>query len=242
VIKINETPLSYFKQIQEKPLSLSEKIMAQIKNSISQGQLKPGDKLPGERDLSQRLGVSRTSLREALKSLEATGIVEIKHGQGVFIKDNDPESIFKFYLTNLHIDKKKLQDLFSIRNVLEAQAVEWACMYGSDEELQSIKNLVLETRKKIEKSPEILTLLADSDAKFHNLIFEASHNYVLKDIMNNLLDLLFDARIQSAKKGRNLKSIDEHLVIANALLDRNIEKARQAMQSHLYEVKKDILD
>lgn len=232
---------SFFNPIHEHQ-NISEKIMCEIKRFISEGKLKPGDKLPGERDLAQMLGVSRNSLREALKSLAATGVVEIKHGQGVFITNCELENIFKQYLASFNIDIEKLRDLYTVRRVLETQAIELACQKASDDELKAIKNFLLETKKNITKSQDTFVLLAESDGKFHNSIMKASHNYVLEQIMPTLIDLLLDARVQSARKGRALKSLEEHLIIADALVMRNIEEAKKAMENHLIQVEKDLLD
>ncbi|MFZ5942610.1 MAG: FadR/GntR family transcriptional regulator [Bacillota bacterium] len=231
-----------FNQVKEKTHNVSEKIMREIKESITKGKLRPGDKLPGERDLAGIMGVSRNSLREALKSLEATGVVEIKHGQGVFVAYNTTDFFIKQYLATLSIDKGKLRDLYSVRIVLETQAVEWACLRASDDELENIKNLIIQTRDQVAKTDNICNILAESDCSFHNMIMKASHNYALEKLMPSLFDLLIDARVQSAKIGRNMKSLEEHYYIAEALQLRDPLQARKAMEFHLNSVEKDILD
>jgi len=222
--------------------NVSEKIAAEIKNFITEGKLKVGDRLPSERDLAPMLGVSRNSLREALKVLATSGIVEIRHGQGVFIKNYDPEHLFKQYLDGFNINKNKLHDLYCVRRVLETQAVEWACIYASTDQLEQIKELILFTKGELLNSSQTVHILAKSDEKFHNLIIKASHNYVLEAIMPSVFELLIDARTQSAIKGRAIKSLEEHLEIADALLARDILKARHAMEKHLNEVERDLLE
>jgi len=222
--------------------NVSEKIAAEIKTFITEGKLKVGDRLPSERDLAPMLGVSRNSLREALKVLATSGIVEIRHGQGVFIKNYDPEHLFKQYLDGFNIDKNKLHDLYCVRRVLETQAVEWACIHATIDQLEQIKELILITKGELSDSPQAIHILAERDEKFHNLIVKASQNYVLETIMPSLFELLVDARTQSAIKGRAIRSLEEHLDIADALLARDIFKARIAMEKHLNQVERDLLE
>lgn len=233
-----------FKPINENPTSVYEKVIAELKKGIMQGELKPGDKLPSERILSGMLGVSRTSLREALKLLEVSGVVSIKHGQGAYITNNDPDEYMKKFISYIFVDEKKIEELFQIRKLIETEAAVWACKKGTDEQLNQIYNLVKETIYIIEKSSkgDLLTVLAKQDGQFHRLLAEAAHNSVLENIMENLLDLLSDSRAKAASiKGRPVKSLKEHLKIAEALMTRDEEKARKAMLEHLENVENDVL-
>jgi len=222
--------------------NISEKIALVIKNFITDGKLKAGDRLPSERDLAPMLGVSRNSLREALKVLATSGIVEIRHGQGVFIKSHESQHLFKQYLDGFNIDKRKLHDLYCVRRVLETQAVEWACVFASTEELEKIKETLLLTKKELLTSEDPMLLLAKSDENFHNLIIKASYNSILEKMMPSLFEFLIDARLESAKKGRAFKSLEEHLEIADTLLDRDISKARLSMEKHLTAVERDLVE
>jgi GntR family transcriptional repressor for pyruvate dehydrogenase complex len=233
-----------FKPINDKPANVYEKVIAVLKKAIMQGELKPGDKLPSERELSRMLGVSRTSLREALRLLDVSGVVTIKHGQGVFITNNDSDEYMKKFISHIFVDEKKIEELFQIRKLLETEAAAWACKNATEEQLNAIFRLVKDTMEKLQDSPkgELLSILAEQDNKFHQLLAEAANNSVLKNIMDNLLDLLADSRAKAASvEGRPQKSLKEHLKIAECLLRRDCNGAQTAMLEHLSNVEKDVL-
>lgn len=233
-----------FKSVNEKSANVYEKVIAELKKGILHGDLKPGDKLPSERELAAMLGVSRTSLREALRLLEVSGVVSIRHGQGIFIANNDPDEYMKKFISHIFVDEKKIEELFQIRRIIETQAAVWACQNGTDEQLKEIYNLVHETIYILENSlkGDFLVVLAKQDGKFHRLLAEAANNSVLENIMDNLLDLLADSRARAATiQGRPKKSLKEHLKIAEALVLRDQEMAKKAMLEHLEGVERDVL-
>ncbi|KUO53369.1 MAG: hypothetical protein APF76_09005 [Desulfitibacter sp. BRH_c19] len=233
-----------FKSVNENSANVYEKVIAELKKGILHGDLKPGDKLPSERELATMLGVSRTSLREALRLLEVSGVVSIRHGQGVFITNNDPDEYMKKFISQIFVDQRKIEELFQIRKLIETEAAVWACQNGTDDQLKEIYNLVNETIYILEKGThsDFLTVLAKQDGVFHHLLAEAANNSVLENIMDNLLDLLSDSRARaSIVEGRPLRSLKEHLKIADALMARDGEKAREAMLEHLKNVEKDVL-
>jgi len=232
-----------FKPVDEKYSNVYEKVIAELKKGIVYGGLKPDDKLPSERELAAMLGVSRTSLREALKLLEVSGVVTIKRGQGVFIANNDSDEYMKKFIFHIFVDKKKIEELFQIRKIIETEAAVWACQNGTDEQLKKIYNLVQRTKSVFENNTrgDILATLVKQDGKFHQLLAEAANNSVLRNIMDNLLDLLTDSRSRTINvEGRPQKSLQEHMKITEALLKRDGENARKAMLEHLEAVEKDL--
>jgi len=232
-----------FQPINEKHSNVYEKVLAELKKGIMHGDLKPGDKLPSERELAVILGVSRTSLREALKLLEASGVVTIKHGQGVFIANNDSDEYMQKFISHMFIDEKKIEELFQIRKIIETEAAVWACQNGTNEQLKKIYDLIQETLNAIENNTrgDVLAILVKQDGKFHQLVAEAANNSVLENIMNSLLDVLADSRAKAISKNRQAKSLQEHMKVAEALLERDEEKARKSMLEHLETVEKDII-
>lgn len=232
-----------FKPVQEKSDSIYGKVVTELKSAIMSGRLKPGDKLPGERVLAEMLGVSRTSLREALKMLAAAGLVTIKHGQGVFIANHDHDSYLQKFVQQVLVNPQEIKELFEIRKVLETQAAAWVAERGSTDQINRLAGLLTSTKDKLAQQPTPgLALLAEQDSKFHLLLAEATNNSVLVRIMEGLLDLLADSRCRSmAVPGRPLKSLEEHRQVVEALLLRQPDAAREAMLQHLENVEKDIL-
>lgn len=230
-----------FTPINEKEESVYHKIAKQIKNAIAQGELKPGEQLPSERDLSKMLGVSRTSLREALKLLEHSGLVSIKHGQGVFITEQDQESLMKKVLEFVFTDNKQTRELFAIRKILEVSATAWAIEKGTLKQKKRLLDIVEITTEKLGNNPRDLSLLAEQDSVFHNALAEATNNSVLVKIMHSLLDLLEDSRLQAMQVyDRPLISLNEHRKIAEAVMKGNVEMAKEKMLEHLNSVENDI--
>ncbi|MBZ4688644.1 MAG: GntR family transcriptional regulator [Clostridiales bacterium] len=232
-----------FNRINEKPASVHERVIREIKSAIMQGQLKPGDKLPPERELARMLGVSRTSLREALKLLELSGVVTIKHGQGVFISDTNSSEYLQKLISHIFVDNQKIIELFEIRKVLETQAVVWACEKAEDEEFDEILKLLDNTKKLLKKNKsDYFRILARQDDKFHQMIVSAAGNNVLKLIMQTMLDLLAENREKAASiPQRPEKSLEEHMLIAKSLKKRDVVAAKNTMLRHLENVERDVL-
>ncbi|MFZ5943582.1 MAG: FadR/GntR family transcriptional regulator [Bacillota bacterium] len=232
-----------FKPIYQEQESVYEKVVKRLKSSILEGKLKPGDKLPAERVLAEMLGISRTSLREALKLLSAEGLIEIKHGKGVFIAETDePINVIKKFSSKIFIETHTLMDFFEIRKVLETQASIWAAERCSDAQICQLEEIVTKAHSELTENTKInVALLAEHDMKFHNYLAEVSGNAVLIRIMQNLIDLLNETRSQTISiPKRPYISLEEHLEIVGAIKKRDPERAGKAMYTHLKNVERDI--
>ncbi|KKM10477.1 hypothetical protein SY88_12285 [Clostridiales bacterium PH28_bin88] len=232
-----------FEPINPERSSTYEKIMSSIKASIFKGELKPGEKLPPERELAVMMGVSRTSLREALKLLAAMGLVTIKHGQGVFITEQDPDAYLKRFAESILLQRDTVADLFQIRKVLECKAAAWAAQKATGEQVKQLIDQVDKAQKMIQSKENVrLAFLAEHDAKFHNAVAEATQNQVLVRVMEHLLDLLTDSRAHSlAIPGRALQSVQEHAHVAKCIAGKDLEGAEKAMLNHLLSVEEALL-
>jgi GntR family transcriptional repressor for pyruvate dehydrogenase complex len=231
------------KPIKKDKKTTYEKVESLLRSRILSGELKPGDRLPSERELASLLNVSRASVREAIKMLAAKGLVEVKHGQGIFIKMNeDPDLILQ--KIDLHLDESFLKEIFEFREAIETMAVDWIVSRASEEEINLLRRHIEETKEIIrERDKGILLALSESDFKFHNLLAKASNNRVLEIVLNSLVrDLYSMTRVKTLKiKGRAIKSIKEHERIVNALEKRDPEEAKKAIRDHIRSVKEDIL-
>jgi len=232
-----------FKPLRDNEESLQEQVATAIKNAIVNEELKPGDKLPPERDLAEMLKVSRGSLREALNHLHAAGLVYKKHGVGVFIRNTDPDAIVAGFAKQLRPDEKKLQELFEIRQLIETRSAAWAAERGTPDKIKELQELVYSVKDRInEVETGQLTLLANQDTKFHLLIAEATDNSIVLETMNNLLDVLAESRAKAlTTPGRAYKSLNEHIEIIEGIAKRDAGAAQKAMSKHLQGVENDII-
>lgn len=227
---------------EEKPdnRALSEKITARISDAIIAGELKPGDRLPPERELAGRFNVSRTVIRDAVKTLSGRGIVRVRRGAGIFVATAEETVMGRLgeLAGVLPLHGAGLRDLFDVRKVLEAQAAEWAARRRSDGQAERLRGVVEEARR----DPGNPDLLSRKDAQFHVAVAEASRNLVLVRVMLALLDLLEAARRESLGiPGRAELSLDQHEEIVRAVEDQNPRAARKAMLAHLDSVEGAVL-
>lgn len=235
-----------FKSINEERKTFSKKVVEHIKDLIITEQLKPGDKLPAERQLAEMMNVSRPTIREAFKILSAIGFLTIKQGHGVMVSEKSAriDNLASF----LFLQTDTVRELFEVRKTIETQNVEWAAKRGTQEFLEEISSNSKEVYNKIvlnQELPENQVLgnfLSQSDQKFHLMIAEAAGNKVVIRIMNNLIDLLQKSRMQSIQiPGRVDQSLKEHMQIAEALITRDAELAKESMFNHLGSVEEDLI-
>lgn len=215
----------------------SDRIVSQIKNLMFEDKIKPGDKLPPERELADLMNVSRTSVREAIKTLSAMGLVVIKKGHGVFVSGTDLGSVINKMGDALVLKKDEVEQLFELRKILETQAAQWAAERATAEEMQFLKKIVDEAKQACQSqdtNPEVVT---NHDTRFHNAVIEASHNNVLGMVMIGMLEALTKVRLKAMQvPGRVVQSIIDHEEIVKAIMNRDGEAARKAMYSHIESV------
>ncbi len=211
--------------------NLSEGIVNQIMQAIKRGELKPGDRLPPEREMCSMFSVSRTVIRDALKTLVGLGVVTIRHGMGAFINQiADEQEDMSRLASLLHISKGTVEELFQVREVLESQAVVWCTQNATEHDIQELEKIVERGRKADVRESQLGML----DAEFHLKICEAAGNRVLMRLMINLLDLLGENRARVLMvPGRQRLSVVDHAAVTEAIKERNSDLAREEMLKHL---------
>lgn len=214
-------------------VELIDQIIETITRQIADGKIKPGDRIPGERTLSEMLNVSRPSVRQALKVLKFSGVLEIRHGTTTTLK---PSSFFinplKFMSILYNID---IPELFEARKTIEVALAKKAAQHADSQDIENMRCCLEKAENNLE-NPEIF-LFAEKD--FHECIFAASGNRILTDMIKSLSILLIGSRQESIKTFENLKvSFDEHYRIFEAIKERDVEAAGNAMLDHLEDVEK----
>ena len=227
------------------PEKLSTAVVRQIEQLILRGILRPGERLPSERELSERLEVSRPSLREAIADLSERGLLTSRKGAGVFVADV-LGSAFSPALTKLFATHDEaVFDYLSFRRDMEGLAAERAARLASDTDLAVIGAVFAKmeaAHQKRDPSDE-----AELDAEFHLSIIEASHNVIMLHMMRSMYDLLrggvfYNRQIMFRQKTTRGVLLDQHRAIVEALLARDPDGARQAVVDHLTYVESCLAD
>ncbi len=213
---------------------LYEGVVAQFLALIKDGSLKPGDRLPTERDLSGRFNVSRASIREALRSLESMGYLESRVGVngGTFIKEVTLDSIIGPFTRLLDGYRKQefILELVEVRIILESATAKLAARRQEEKDIRNIQASLDLMEEEIRQG----SIGLSGDNRFHVAVAEASHNEVLVKIANMLEDLLDDSRKTTLEvPGIPEESLDDHYKILNAIRKRNEKEAVAMMKAHL---------
>ncbi len=200
-------------------------------------ELKPGDRLPSERDLVRMLGVSRGSVRDAIRTLEVMGLLEPRQGIGTVVCD--PGSGPANPLTTALREKRKMiAELLDVRKMLEPSLAGRAALHATSDEISDMQDILL--RQEAKQSQGDLGI--DEDSEFHYSIALASCNSVVLKVVDVLMDLLRETRERSLQgEGRQAKSLAAHHRILSALKRRDATAAEAAMRRHLQEIENIVL-
>ena len=214
--------------------SLSEQIAAQLLLMIREKKLRPGDKLPPERDLAARMQVSRPSLREALRALAIMNIIEIRQGDGTYITSLKPAELMVEHLDLVFaLEDTTFLELFEARKVLEVGIVALAAQRITDQEIAGLEACLESAIEKIQDKETFL----QSDKKLHGLITSAARNPILASYMEAISRLGDASRHRTVSlPGVPYQTVEDHRKIVDALKARDPEAARLAMLDHLNNV------
>ncbi len=223
-----------------KPERISDRITELLIKLISEEKFKIGDKFYSENVLAAKLGVSRSSIREAMRSLEVTGWVTVKQGKGAFVAseaDRSSEGFMEWIKDN----KNSLIEHFEVRLMLDPKAAIYAARNATADEIGELENICSEF-KRLAEANEIETLIA-TDERFHFMIAKSAKNRTLFVLMKTMAKSLPVGWITSLHvPGRISKTVVEHRAIVEAIAAHNEKKAEQAMLQHLQKAQKEILD
>jgi len=213
-----------------KQTRVSDEIVNQVKNLISEGTLKPGDQLPPERELIKEFGVSRPTLREALKSLAAMGFLEVKQAKRTFVKSMISERMQDPLSLLIRTDTQKIFDLIEVRKAMEAWSAFHAARRATEEDIKQLKSIIKEMKEAFEKGRN----WEKEDADFHLAIAQATHNTIQTHIMSTIYDLLKEsvARVFT-DRAKVRKLLQQHYRIFTAIKNHSAEKARDRTLEHL---------
>jgi len=216
---------------------LFEQIVRQVEDSILSGQLKPGDQLPAERELAQHFGVSRTAVREAVKTLREKGLVEAYSGRGTFVTDGTSQAIRQSLDLMIRINQQEgSAHLIEMRQVMEPEIAALAATRMEDQLLATMRDAVVIMDRSLEDSDAFV----EADLDFHLAMAEAVGNPVILSLLDSIVGLLREHRRKIFRvEGGPQRGQQHHKRILAAIERRDPETAREAMRAHLSQVQSD---
>ncbi|MDR7000124.1 FadR/GntR family transcriptional regulator [Neobacillus niacini] len=221
-----------------KPKKIYEEVAEAISEMIRSGELKPGDKLDSVQQLAENFQVGRSAIREALTSLRAMGLVEMKQGEGTFIKEFEKEQIAFPLSTAILMNEEDVTQLLEVRKIIECGAAAAAAKRRTIQQLKTIEN-ALEKMREANGDEELGEV---ADLQFHLAIAEASQNPLLLSLMNHISGLMGEAVKETRKvwiysKQTTTEDLyEKHKAIYQAIKDQQEDEARNRMMEHLENV------
>lgn len=218
--------------------SLYQQVAARIKESILSGRLRPGQQLPSESDLAEQFGVSRPVMREAVKTLQSRGFLEVRRGSkgGVFVGDLTQLNLAEDLLDLLRLRRVTVEDMYQARRLLEPEVVRQAALNMDEKHLRELGRCLQEAENVCDPQAKIFC-----NGDFHRLIARASGNGFFTILMDCFMDVA-EGMIRVLKPlGYEIHEESEHRQIYEALVRRDVGAAVQAVKDHLEHTMKSML-
>lgn len=215
---------------------ISDAVASTLERRILEGSLKPGDRLPPERELALELGVSRPSLREAIQKLASKGMVQSRQGGGTFVTDALESSFSDPWQDMMGNHPNLREDMLEFRRMLEGQAAEWAAERATDADLQRLENSFATLSAAFESDDT--EKRSSADIAFHQAIGDAAHNVLIGHLSGALLRMMHDnirlnlGELKSVPAASRLL-MSQHETIYKAVRERKPQAARSAAETHI---------
>jgi len=211
---------------------LYEQVVDRIRAHIAESGLRAGDRLPSERDLAERLGVSRASVKQAIVVLEVQGLVDVRHGGGTYLRRDtlDVEPV-----AELVARRERLPDVLEAREALETKLAELAAQRRTDADLAAIDAALDHMRAEIDAGE----FGVEGDRRFHAAVTAAAYSSILAEFMRSIAEQITESRNESLRQpGRPPRSLAQHTKIADAIRAGEPKAAAAAMRRHVQTVSK----
>lgn len=224
--------LENFRAIKEE--TAADKIIKQIRNLIISGQLKPGDRLPSERNLAEKLGVSRAYVRDAIRKLEIYGILKTLPQSGTLVAGIGLNALEGLITDVLKLEESDFTSLVETRVILETNAAKLAAERRTDDDIVELKKAIEVYKQKVKDKESSV----EADLMFHLKIAEASKNSVLKSLMLIIIpDIVHNyVKYKVCDEQTEFKAYDEHQKILEFIIKKDSESAGKMMQNHMKDV------
>jgi len=212
-------------------VAVTDEAIEKIKDMIVTGELVPGSRLPPEKELSERLGLSRSSMREAVKALEVIRVLDVRRGDGTYVTSLEPRLLLEAISFVLDMqDDASLLELFTVRRILESKSTAMAARRATDDDIAVLDEQI----HAVSGDTDIETLVAH-DLAFHSRISRMSGNEYLASLLDNLTTHTVRARVWRGltQDGAAERTLAEHRAIRDALADRDAELAEHLASVHI---------
>jgi GntR family transcriptional repressor for pyruvate dehydrogenase complex len=218
-----------------RPRRIYEDIVRQIQGLIGERHLQPGDRLPSERELAELLSVSRASVREALRVLSAMGLVEVRSGDGTFVRHGhtplDPS------VWSLLREREFLRDLLEARRIVEEEVVALAVQRATQDDIDQMQELLNRRERELAAGKHDL----ETDLQFHQMVAEATRNPVLVSLVRTLCEMWLQSREATGRAPTSPHKAQEfHQALVEAIRMRNEPLARGVMHRHMEDMREDV--
>jgi GntR family transcriptional repressor for pyruvate dehydrogenase complex len=210
-----------------------EGVAQQIQRLIADGALKPGERLPAERELAARLSVSRSSVRDAIRILELAGLVVPRQGEGTVVADLSPENVTAPIASMLVRKRALIAELIDVRKMIEPALAARAAERATPEDVERLEEILERQAAKAQRGESTV----EEDTEFHYQIALAAQNAVVQSILDVLMQLLRETRTRTLQTpGRPRRSLEGHRRILAAIRRRDPKAAERAVRRHLGEI------
>jgi GntR family transcriptional repressor for pyruvate dehydrogenase complex len=213
-----------------------EDIVQQIRTLIEEGKLKRNDQLPAERELSETFRVSRTTVREAIRTLESMKLLQSRQGDGTYVLVSSAEALIQPLAAALFKEKDDIRDIFYIRKIIEPHVAELAAENATPQEMEELERILRKQEECIGQGENII----ETDSAFHNLMANATKNRVMERLITALIDLLKKSREQYLFEDENderaKRSLEGHQRVLSAVKKGDGDAARKSMLQHLEDI------
>jgi GntR family transcriptional regulator, transcriptional repressor for pyruvate dehydrogenase complex len=221
-----------------KKVTICDMVVQDIIAKIKTGDLKIGDRLPSERELAERLEVSRISVREGIKILSSMGFLDVRVGDGTFVRKIDVSKAMEPLTYSLYLESSALLELLESRKIIEVAIAGLAAERATEDELELLKSTVDQMAKSFSDADSF----RESDADFHIALAEMAHNIVLHRVVITVRDMLkVSSKATYQVPGACEKALKFHQGIFEAIVAKNSSKAKEIMLKHLEDVEHDLL-
>lgn len=210
-------------------VSVGEQVYEQLKENLIDGIWKPGERLPSENELSNLMGVSRVTVRQALSKLIALGILETRPGEGNFAKELTIGSYIQEMIPYMKRDQDSMAEVLQFRLILDVGTVEIACRNASDKDIEHLK----ESLRRMGEVKSDIVKYSEEDLRFHMLITKMSKNSMITQVAYIVRDIIRDSVQKVTKEIGVDNGLNYHKKIIEAFEKKDTIQARQSMQEHL---------